>query len=197
MQVLPDYNKPYIIDSLTAPVVIKHNWIFNAVLCDFMLNAITYLEETTGGAVKVRINGAEFWVPSSWYILVTDAETYQIDTVSIQDCAKKRHIAFGFSPDESNLHTLEVQIIDAVSDENPISLVHPMISKGTALVHPVGPAENRFIMERRKIANGGETETSIRLGASRLQEKHLSVVIGPHDLYKYLTSKVVGDIFSY
>jgi len=171
MQVLPDYNKPYIIDSLTAPVVIKHNWIFNGIACDFMLNPITYLEETTGAVVKVRINGTEFWMPATWFILVTDKETYQIDTVSIQSCASSQHVAFSFSPDEMNLRMLDIMVLDYAEQ---MSLVHPMISKGTALVHPVGPSAPRF----------GKTH-------------QLSVVVGPHDLYKYLTNKVVGDIFSY
>lgn len=171
MQVLPDHNRPYVIDSLTAPVVIKYNWIFNATQCDFMLNQIQYLEETTGAVVKVRINGTEFWMPSSWYILVTDAETYQVDTVSIQDCATKKHIAFSFSPDEMNLRTLDVMILDYADS---MSLVHPMISKGTCMIHPVGPSPER---------NG--------------KSYQLSVIIGPHDLYKYLNNKVVGDLVSF
>jgi len=171
MQVLPEFNKPFVIDSLQAPIVIKHNWIFSAPACDFMLNQIQYLEETTGAAVKVRINGTEFWIPATWFILVTDKETYQIDTVGIQSCASSQHVAFSFSPDEMNLRMLDIMVLDYAEQ---MSLVHPMISKGTALVHPVGPSTPRF----------GKTH-------------QLSVVIGPHDLYKYLTNKVVGDIFSY
>ena len=97
MLILPEYNKPYTIDSLTAPIVVKHHWVFSAPQTDFMLQAITYLEETQGAAVKVRINNSEFWVPATWNILVTDRETYQLDTVSIADCAKTKHIAFSFS----------------------------------------------------------------------------------------------------
>lgn len=172
MLIFPEYSKPYIIDSLTAPVVAKYNWIFNAPLVDFMLNPITYLEETTGACVKVRINNSEFWVPAAWYILVTDKETYQIDTVSISSCASTSHVAFCFSPNETTLRTLDIMIVDYCDS---LSLVHPMITKGTALVHPVGPAP----------------------GGGINNENHLSVVIGPHDLYKHLTNKVVGDIFSW
>ena len=172
MLILPDYGKPYIIDSLTAPVVIKYNWIFNAPTTDFMLSPITYLEETTGACVKVRINNSEFWVPATWFILVTDKETYQIDTVAITACATTKHIAFSFSPDEMNLRTLDIMVVDYCES---MSVVHPMISKGTGLVHPVGPAP--------------------KVGVQN--EMHLSVVIGPHDLYKHLTNKVVGDIFSW
>ena len=171
MLILPDYARPYMIDSLTAPVVVKHNWIFNAAITDFMLSPITYLEETTGAAIKVRINNSEFWVPSTWNILVTERETYQIDTVGIQACASTEHLAFSFSPDEMKLRTLEIMVIDYAEK---MSLVHPMINKGTALVHPVGPAP-----------------------VSLSKPLHLSVVIGPHDLYKHLAGKVIGDIFSW
>lgn len=170
MLLLPEYNRPYSIDSLTDPVVVKHNWIFHGPTTDFMLAPLIYLEETTGAAVKVRINNSEFWIPATWHILVTDRETYQIDTVCIQDCAKMKHIAFSFAPDEMKLRTLDVMIIDYVEH---IVLVHPMINKGTALVHPVGPSPQA-------------------IG----KQYQLSVVIGPHDLYKHLTNKVIGDIFS-
>ena len=171
MLILPDYGKPYIIDSLTAPVMVKHHWAFNAQLCDFVLSKITYLEETTGPGVKIRVNNFEFWVPSCWNILVTDHETYQLDTVPIPSCATTQYFAYSFSPTEMNLRTLEVRVID-YSDK--ISAVHPMINKATALVHPVGPVTQ---------PNG-----------SVLQ---LAVVMGPHDLHKYIGNKVVGDLLTH
>lgn len=167
---LPDYGRPYLIESLTSPIVVKHNWIFHAPSCDFTLAPITYLEETTGAVIKVRINNSEFWVPATWNILVTERETYQLDTVGLQSCATTQHLAFNFSPDEMKLRTLEIRVIDYADD---MSLVHPMIAKGTALVHPVGPTQEAW--------------------GKQLQ---LSVVIGPHDLYKHLQGKVIGDIFS-
>jgi hypothetical protein len=169
MLCLPDYNKPYIIDSLHNSIAIKHHWVFNAQICDFVLAPIMYLEETSGAAVKVRINNSEFWIPATWNILVTDRETYQIDTVCIQQCATTSHIAFNFSPDEMKLRTLDVMVLDYVDN---MALVHPMINKAQALVHPVGPSPK---------------------GIGK--EYQLNVVIGPHDLYKHLQNKVVGDIF--
>ena len=152
-------------------MVIKYHWIFSALITDFMLQKIQYLEETTGAGIKVRINNYEFWVPATWQILVTDRETYQFDTVSIQSCASTKHVAFSFSTDEMNLRTLDVEVIDYCDN---ISLVHPMINKGCALVHPVGPSP---------MLNGRQFQ--------------LSVVIGPHDLYKHLADKVVGDLVSW
>ena len=172
MQILTDYHRPYLIDSLTSPVVVKYNWIFQAQQIDFMLSPIVYLEETTGAVIKVRINNTEFWVPANWNILVTDRDTYQIDTVGIQSCASTKHLAYSFSPDEMKLRTLDIMVIDYADN---MSLVHPMINKCTALVHPVGPA----------------------LASVNGKSIQLSVVIGPHDLYKFLENKLVGDILSY
>lgn len=172
MLILPDYAKPYILDSLTDPVVVRHNWMFNAQLIDFMLTPITYLEETSGAAVKVRINNTEFWMPATWHILVTDTDTYQIDTVCITACASTNHIAFAFAPDEQNVRTLDIRVLDYCDN---MSLVHPMIAKGSAMVHPVGPAP----------------------WTRGTDEQHTSVVIGPYDLYKHIAGKVVGDIFSW
>ena len=170
MLLLTDFGKIYSIDTLTDPVVVKYNWVFNGPQLDFFTSPLLYLEETTGAALKIRVNGSEFWVPATWYILVTDRETYQIDTVTIQSCATNNHLAFNFTPEELRLRTLDITVID-YSDH--MALVHPMIAKGTALVHPVGPTN----------ASGKEIQ--------------LSIVIGPHDLYKYMNSKVVGDIFSW
>lgn len=136
-----------------------------------MLSPILYLEETTGAAIKIRINNSEFWVPSTWYILVTDRDTYQIDTVSIQSCASSKHLAFSFAPDEMKLRTLDITILDYAKE---MSLVHPAINKGTSLVHPVGPSPQ---------------------GIGK--DYQLSVAIGPYDLYKHLANKVIGDIFSH
>jgi hypothetical protein len=167
---LADYGRPYMLESLTAPVIVKYNWVFNAQDVDFNLAQITYLEETSGSAVKLRVNGSEFWVPSTWYILVTEEETYQVDTVSVQSCATTTHLAFSFAPDEMRLRTLPIEVIDYIDD---ISLVHPMIAKGNALCHPVGPTPQH-----------------------EARQHHLSVVIGPHDLYKFIQNKTVGDLFS-
>lgn len=170
MLCLPDYNKPYILHSLTAPVIIRYHWIFNGSLCDFSLTPVTYLEETTGAAIKIRINNFDFWVPATWNILVTDNSTYSLDTVPIQSCSTVKHHVFIFSPNEMKLRTQYLEVVEYDEDR---SLVHPMINKGTALVHPIGPSLN-----------------------PKEKDMQLCIAIGPHDLYnKYLSNKVVGDIF--
>jgi hypothetical protein len=169
MLILPEFNRPYLIDSLDTPMVAKYNWIFNAELCDFLLNPIVYLEETSGAAYKIRVNGSEFWVPTNWSFLATDLDTYQLDTIPFEAAAKSKSVAFAFLSNENKLRTFDVEIINYISY---ISVVHPMINKGTAMVHPVGP-----ILSHNK-------------------ELHASIVIGPYDLNKFMGVKTVGDVFA-
>jgi hypothetical protein len=174
MLILPDYSRPYLIDSLTSPIVVKHHWVFSGPQADFMLSPITYLEETTGEALKVRVNSSEFWIPKSWNVLVTDSDTAKVDTVPIKSFATVKHTAFAFSSNETRLRTLEIEIVDETPFGKLMSLVHPMITKGTMLVHPVGPIA---------LLDGKET--------------HLCVVVGPHDLYKHLAELSIGDIITW
>lgn len=169
MLALTDFNKPYLISSLSEPMVAKHHWIFSGQMLDFTLAPIEYLEETSGPAVKVEINGLEFLVPTSWHILITENETYQLDTVPIANCAKIECLAFIMTPDNMKFRTSPVKVLEFIPHAQ---LVHPMINKGTALQHPVG-----LICERDNFFQA-------------------TVSIGPFDLYKYLTEKVVGDLIS-
>lgn len=169
MLFLPETNNPFILDNVYTPMVFKYCWMFVGNMCDFQLQPITYLEETIGPVLLIRINNYDFWVPSNWHILVTERETYQIDTVNISQCSAVPHEIFYFCPTEMKLLTGSIIVLD----EHPkMSLVHPMINKGTALVHPVGHGD-------------------IRIGD---KPKQLSVVIGPHDMVKSLSGKVIGDL---
>lgn len=174
MLILPDYSRPYLLDSLISPIVVKHHWIFSGPQADFMLSPITYLEETTGAALKIRANGSEFWIPKTWNILVTDHDTAKIDTVPIKSCSTINHTAYAFSSNETRLRLLNINIIDETPYGEVMSLVHPMISKGTMMVHPVGPI---------KTQDGKET--------------HLCLVIGPYDLYKYISALSIGDLIAW
>lgn len=170
MQVLHDFQRPYVIESLSSPLMIKHCWMFSAPLCDYVMSPIVYLEETTGPSVKIRVNNTEFWVPKSWYVLVTEKERFTLDTVQVHKCSTIPFDLVTFCPNEMKLRTLTARVIDYAES---MSLVHPMISKGTALCHPVGPAPT--------MVHGKELQ--------------LSIVIGPFDLEKHLREKVVGDLF--
>ena len=140
MLFLADYGFPFIIDSVTGPVVPKHCWYYDAELNDFLLRPIRLLEETTGATVTVEINKFTFKVPASWNLLVVDEETKLVDTVQISNCTSSNYLAFLVYPDGKSTYDLSPVILKDLSMKE--ACVHVMIPRMHALLHPVGPQPN-------------------------------------------------------
>lgn len=158
MNILTEYNFPYMISDLGAPIVPKFNWIFSTDLMDFSLSPIMYLEETTGPALKIMINKTPLEIPASWNILVVDHETMMIDTIPIADCSTKSYKAFLFCPTSMNLFLDDIKFVDFIPH---ISLCHTSIPKNSMICHPVGPNDKK----------DGE---------------QLACLLGPYDLWRLL-----------
>lgn len=167
MQVLSEINKSYLIDSFTAPLGISHFWTFSGHMLDFKLEELTYLEEIVGPTVKVRVQNLELDLPMSWNIMVVDKETYTIDMIPIAQCASFDHDILLFSPLDSKLKTGKLQVLEF---QKKGLVIAPEIPKGSAMIHPTGPELSHF----RNIFYG--------------------IVIGPHELWRYIADKTVGDI---
>jgi len=94
------------------------------------------LEETIGPTVKVRINAFDFFVPASWYILVADEDTKQVDTVPITQCSSSSFKAFMMHPQLNRYELSSIQLLDL--DLQGV-VVHLLIPRMTMICHPVGP----------------------------------------------------------
>ncbi len=161
MLILPEFARPYLIQSLDSPVVPKYFWTFSGPMLDFVLSPIHYLEETTGPSVCVMISGFEFYVPASWNILVVDRDTSMVDTVPIHVCSTNVYQAFLFSSVSNRYVTADIYVTDYRKDDR---IVHPLVQKATMMCHPVGPEPMN-------------------------QQAILNAMIGPYDLYqKYLSN---------
>jgi hypothetical protein len=167
MQILSEVSKSYILDSLTAPIGVSHFWTLNATQLDFMLEKLEYIEETTGKSVVIRCQNLDIVVPASWQVLSVDRDTSSIDCVPIARAAAMDYDVLLFSPDDAKVNSTKLQFIDFI---NKASVYHPMIPKGCAMVHPTGPelSHNRSIF--------------------------FGIVIGPHDLNRWIGGKTVGEI---
>lgn len=169
MHILPDFNIPYSLDSLTDPLAVTHFWVFNGHIIDYALQPLLYLEESCGPSVRLLINGFEFDVPSSWSMIITDAETYAIDSVPVTCLAGNPFKAVLFSPTDTNVHTADIGVID-YKEMN--SCIHPLIQKGHMMCAPVG----KKTQNKKTIS--------------------LCVATGPYDLQRYLTNLAVGDLLA-
>jgi hypothetical protein len=165
--ILNSLNRPYITDSLTAPIPLRHHWIFSGQALDFMMSEITYLEETVGPTVTLLIEDCEVKVPGSWNILIVDRETYTIDAVPVTACAAFEHQAFVFSPTDSKLITAPIRV---VGWEPKATCIYPAVEKANGLVHAITAG----------ISNGKSTSRG--------------VIISPADLWRYISGKTVGDV---
>lgn len=167
MQILSEVNRPYILDSFTAPVGVSHCWTFSGHLLDFKLQELTYLEEIIGPTVRIRVNNLDMDLPSSWYIMVVDKETYTVDSIPIPQCASFDQDVLLFSPDDSKPNTAKAVVLDFFRSSVCVS---PEVQKGSALIHPTGPE----IFHNKSCFYG--------------------IIVGPHDLNRWINGKTVGDL---
>lgn len=168
MLILPEFSRPYLIESSNSPIVPKLFWGFSASMLDFTLLPLTYLEETSGASITISINGFEFDVPYTWNIIVSDPYTLDLDCMPIIECTTTISYALIMTPGDSKFRTEQINIERVNTDS---SLVHPLIQKGIALCHPVGEVELND--KSKTVAN---------------------IVIGPHDISKWIINKSYGDI---
>jgi len=169
MQILSEVSRPYIIDSLTAPMGISHFWSFSGHLLDFKLEPLDYLEETTGPTIKLRVQNLDIALPTSWSVMAVDMETYTVDSVPVAQAATMDHSLLLFSPDDGKLVTTTATITEF---HKKAIVFHPSVPKGSAMVHPTGP----------ELSHG----RSIFYG----------IVCGPHDLHRWIGGKTVGDVLA-
>ena len=167
MLILPDFGRPYIIDGYTAPILPKFFWIFHAVMFDFTLAPLNFIEENISTVLKVTINGLNLLIPYNWFILICDPETNQFDWVQINECSIIECHAFLMSTQDTQMRTTPIQIMDLIETDTSY---YPIIQKQCALCHPVSKERNRHGVELP-----------------------LSIVISPNDLSKYIIGKHVGD----
>lgn len=167
MQILSEINRPYLLDSFTAPLGVSHFWTFSGHMLDFKLEETKYLEEIVGKTIRIRVQNLEIDLPASWQIMIVDTETYTIDVVPIAHCATFDQNVLLFSPDDSKLKMGKVTVLD-FKDRGVC--IAPEIPKGSALIHPTGPELNH--------------------GRSCFY----GIVVGPHDLNRWINGLTVGDI---
>ena len=165
--VINEINKPYLIDSLTQPLPLRHHWIFDGHFLDFTLSEINYLEETVGPTITILVAECEIKVPGAWNILIVDRETSTVDVVPISKCAAMEYLAFVFSPEDGKLITEPIEVIDWTEKD---SCIFPAVSTGAAVVHAIAPG----VLHGKQINRG--------------------IVLSPHDLWRWIGGKTIGDI---
>lgn len=131
-----EHTTPVWLNDLFAPVPNSHFWVLDLNEQDFNLAPIKMLEEITCPSLILDINNYRFAIPATWYILVYDPDTMQLDCVSVADSAGKSFTAFVFGLHESMPIPVEIKV---VGYEPMLTHVVPSFNKHQMICHPVGP----------------------------------------------------------
>lgn len=169
MHILNEINRAFDIDSMTNPIVFSHFWSFSGHAMDFMLEPLTYLEETTGVTVTLEVNSRRFEVPATWNVVVVDKETSMVESVPVPTLIAYDHDILLFSPSDSKPNTTRAK---ALLMDKKRTVAHPSIPKGSALICPTMTQQHR-----------GEAT-------------YYGIICGPHDLHRYLSGRTLGDLLT-
>jgi len=136
MLIFDDNSKAILLDSIYTPLVTQHMWILDLNMMDFTLNPITILEEITAPSMTISIHGFEFWLPATWYMLVYDMETMQLDTVCVEDLPGREFNALVSGPNIQKALPGNVIVTDY---DNRYKNIGPLLNKHQMLCHPISP----------------------------------------------------------
>lgn len=136
MLIFDENEQPIILDSVHGPTVTDHFWVLDLKMLDYTLTPLMFLEETTAPSVRVRIQGFEFYLPTSWTMLIYDPETSYVDTVGVDELAGKDFTAFTYGPNQKMAIASKVTVVDYEPSHVNIG---PSLNKDQMLCHPVGP----------------------------------------------------------
>lgn len=134
MLILDENNKTILIDSIYNPIVSSSMWVLDFNIMDYTLTPINMLEETVCPTSTVEINGFRFKIPTSWYMLVYDDTTTQLDSVSVADLTSNNFHIFVYGVNATNAEAAKVRVVDyQLSEKN----VYPAFNRHLMLCHPI------------------------------------------------------------
>ena len=134
MLIFSENGRPTILDSLYAPLVSPNMWTLDLAIKDFVISDIKMLEATTCPALTIDVEGFQFDLPTNWFMLVYDAETTQLDTISIAELAGRDFTALVGSPSS---YAPNGVLVSAVDYKPSVTHVSPSLSKHQMLCHPI------------------------------------------------------------
>lgn len=136
MLIFDDTSRPIILDSIYTPLVTQHMWILDLNMMDYTLSPITILEEITAPSMMIKIHGFLFMLPTTWYMLVFDTETMQLDSVCVEDLPGKEFSALVAGP---IIQKAVPGIVTVVDYDSRFKNVGPLLNKHQMLCHPISP----------------------------------------------------------
>lgn len=136
MLIHDENNRTIILNSILTPTLCDYFWVLDLAIKDFTLAPLTMLEETTGPAITLNIQGFEFTLPAKWGILVQDHDTTFLDYIEVSNIPGRDFTAMVYGPDMARPNVANVSAIDFHPNHVAVS---PSLNKNQMLCHPIAP----------------------------------------------------------
>ena len=134
MLIMNELNNTVLLDNLYDPIISSDFWVMDLNIFDYTLTRLCMIEEATTPVFLVNIGVVNFIVPTSWYVMVFDDETSQIDAVSFSELTGKDHTVLVSNSNSLQPTGINMRIIDYKSSDK---IVYPTLLKHQMLCHPI------------------------------------------------------------
>lgn len=152
-------------ESVTQPISFTEVVVFDAKTKLPTLQSIEHLEEVSTPMVELDVSGDTIKVPASWNVVIMETENYTIDTIPVALSQVYENIAPGFQ------FISEGGVLKTTKPSRR-KMIGVRYLQNEVVIHPSIPKNCAFLLP----VNGS------------------SIIVGPHDLSRYLAKLSVGDI---
>lgn len=139
MLIFDENLKPIVLENVHSPTPTEYFWVLDLSDMDFTIAPLTMLEQIIGPAMRLKVRGFEFWVPTMWNLLVFEEDTSQLDVIKIKKAPGTEFTAFTTDVLNYTLMKCEPGLITATDYSPEQVIVAPALGKHQMLCHPIGP----------------------------------------------------------
>lgn len=126
---------PLVVNSIHDKWRSNYLWCLDLKSQDYTINLFKVVEGCDSNTLTLRINGHYIDVPASWYILVCDPETTQIDAVECNCLSNNTFYALVYGANVPTPEYAKIEVIDWVPVKHH---AYPSHSRGLMLCLDIG-----------------------------------------------------------
>lgn len=126
--------KPIILENADDPIGSDYVWILDIDQQDFMFDRMHFFDQHLEKAKGFTFDGQYVEIPESWYVLITEASTGEMDLIQVKDIRGRHFDAFIYSH-----KSVIPQSAPMVMENARVfkQFCYPILNKNLMLVHPI------------------------------------------------------------
>jgi len=134
MLIFGDELKPLIIDDADDPIVSDYIWVLDVEERDFMFSNIVFLDDHYEKCKGFDFNGQYVELPESWFVLIMDTVSGEMDLIMVKDIKGRHFDAFVYSHSSVLPRSAKMIMKNARVFKK---FCYPIMNKNIMLIHPI------------------------------------------------------------